>query len=50
MVVTRALPKIKGFDRQGEPELRHGENGALELMFNAMPPSSFSGDERSCPV
>lgn len=40
------LPKIKGFDRQGEPELQHGDNGALELMFNFMPPSSSSGEER----
>lgn len=32
------LPKIKGFDRQGEPELRDDENGALELVFNFMPP------------
>jgi hypothetical protein len=44
--MTEALPKIKGFDRQGEPELRRGENGALQLMFNFMPPMSPSGAER----
>ena len=26
------LPKIKGFDRQGEPELRAGENGAIKCV------------------
>jgi hypothetical protein len=41
------LPKIKGFDRQGEPELRRGENGALELVFNFMPPMTAAGEERS---
>lgn len=42
-----ALPKIKGFDRQGEPELRAGENGGLELVFNFMPPTTAAGEERS---
>jgi hypothetical protein len=42
-----ALPKIKGFDRQGEPELRGGENGGLELVFNFMPPTTAAGEERS---
>jgi hypothetical protein len=29
---------IQGFDSNGEPELRQGEDGGLELMFNFMPP------------
>jgi hypothetical protein len=41
------LPIIKGFDRQGEPEIRAGENGALELVFNFMPPMTAAGEERS---
>jgi hypothetical protein len=41
------LPKIRGFDRQGEPELRAGDNGALELVFNFMPPMTASGEERA---
>ena len=45
--MTGTLPKIKGFDRQGEPELRAGENGGLELAFNLMPPATASGEERS---
>ena len=44
--MTATLPKIKGFDRQGEPELRHGDNGALELVFNFMPPTTAAGEER----
>ena len=43
---TPPLPKIRGFDRQGEPELRHGENGGLELIFNFMPPRTATGVER----
>jgi hypothetical protein len=46
-VTTPKLPAIKGFDRQGEPELRAGENGALELVFNFMPPMTAAGEERS---
>jgi hypothetical protein len=42
-----SLPSIKGFDRQGEPELRAGENGALELVFNFMPPMTAAGEERA---
>ena len=34
------LPVIKGFDRNGEPELRTSENGALEIVFNFMPPQT----------
>jgi hypothetical protein len=41
------LPKIKGFDRQGEPELRASENGGLELVFNFMPPMTAAGEERA---
>ena len=44
--MTNPLPTIKGFDRQGEPELRAGEKGALELVFNFMPPQMASGEER----
>jgi hypothetical protein len=40
------LPKIKGFDHQGEPELRHGPDGTLELVFNFMPPMTSSGEAR----
>ena len=45
--MTSALPAIKGFDRQGEPELRAGDNGGLELVFNFMPPATASGEERA---
>ena len=41
------FPTIKGFDRNGEPELRAGENGALEIVFNFMPPQTAAGEERS---
>ena len=44
--MTNALPAIKGFDKNGEPELRAGENGALEIVFNFMPPMTASGEER----
>ena len=30
--MTGTLPKIKGFDRQREPELRAGENGAIKCV------------------
>ena len=40
------LPRIKGFDRNGEPELRSGENDALEIVFNFMPPQTASGEGR----
>jgi hypothetical protein len=46
MFQDQAFPKIRGFDRQGEPELRAGENGAIELVFNFMPPLTSSGAER----
>jgi hypothetical protein len=29
---------VQGFDSAGEPEIRSGEDGALEIMFNFMPP------------
>jgi hypothetical protein len=30
---------LKGFDAQGEPEIRVKKNGSLNVMFNFMPPS-----------
>lgn len=44
--MSKAPPRIKGFDRQGEPELRLGDSGALELIFNFMPPMTAAGEER----
>lgn len=29
---------VSGFDSEGEPEIRAGDNGAIEIMFNFMPP------------
>jgi hypothetical protein len=43
-------PPIKGFDSDGEPELRDGENGALEIMFNFMPPLNGQTDPNMHPI
>jgi hypothetical protein len=40
------FPKIKGFDPLGEPEISAGDDGALVLMFNAMPPTDKAGNDR----
>jgi hypothetical protein len=41
---------IVGFDSAGEPELRAGDNGALEIVFNFMPPLNEAGDPNAHPV
>jgi hypothetical protein len=41
---------VTGFDSAGEPEIRSGENGALEIMFNFMPPLDGADDANPHPV
>jgi hypothetical protein len=41
---------IVGFDSDGEPELRSGDDGALEIVFNFMPPLNGTGDPNPHPV
>jgi hypothetical protein len=41
---------IVGFDSAGEPELRLGEHGALEIVFNFMPPLNGADDPNPHPV
>jgi hypothetical protein len=40
---------VQGFDVDGEPEIRQGDNG-LEIMFNFMPPSNGQADGVQHPV
>jgi hypothetical protein len=35
---------VTGFDSDGEPEIRAGDNGAIEIMFNFMPPMNGTPD------
>jgi hypothetical protein len=41
---------VTGFDSAGEPEIRTGDNGALEIMFNFMPPLNGADDANPHPV
>jgi hypothetical protein len=41
---------VQGFDSYGEPEIRNGKNGALEIMFNFMPPLNGSDDANTHPI
>jgi hypothetical protein len=42
----KPMPLVMGFDKHAEPELRMDENGALEILFNHMPPLNTKGHER----
>jgi hypothetical protein len=42
--------KLNGFDSDGEPELRYGEQGRLEIMFNFMPPLNGAADANPHPI
>jgi hypothetical protein len=50
MKVSVANSVIVGFDSAGEPELRLGDKGALEIVFNFMPPLNETGDPNPHPV
>jgi hypothetical protein len=41
---------VTGFDSAGEPEIRNAAGGALEIMFNFMPPLNGSDDANPDPV
>ena len=41
---------VTGFDSFGEPEIRNADGGALEIMFNFMPPLNGSDDYNPHPV
>jgi hypothetical protein len=41
---------IKGFDSDGEPEVKVYPNGKIELMFNFMPPSNGNPDGSTDPI
>ena len=41
------MPRISGFDDQGEPGLHRRHDGAIELRFQFMPPESAEDGERS---
>jgi hypothetical protein len=38
------MTSVTGFDSAGEPEIRFGDSGALEIVFNFMPPLNETGD------
>ncbi len=42
--------KIKGFDKNGEPEIRTQPDGSLQIMFNFMPPSNGTEDGVDDPI
>jgi hypothetical protein len=42
--------EIHGFDSAGEPEIRAGEDGSIEIIFNFMPPLNGADDQNPHPV
>jgi hypothetical protein len=34
------LPRIKGFDRSGEPEIKVLNDGSLAVVFSMLPPET----------
>jgi hypothetical protein len=41
---------VTGFDSAGEPELRVGDDGTLEIVFNFMPPLNGADEPNAHPV
>jgi hypothetical protein len=44
------MTTVTGFDSAGEPEIRVGNDGALEIVFNFMPPLNGADDPNPHPV